>query len=80
MDDGGIGGKIVGEVAAGGEGELRVCAADDADEPGSFTVPMSSQVRWWVQPSAMSTVSSSVRLSGRVPLLVERPSRPCSGP
>ena len=32
-DDGGIGGKIVGEVAAGGEGELGLGTADDADEP-----------------------------------------------
>ena len=36
MDDGGVGGKVIGEIAAGGEGELRVGAADGADEPGQL--------------------------------------------
>ena len=36
MDDGGVGGKIVGEIAAGGEGEPGVGATDGADEPGQL--------------------------------------------
>ena len=36
MDDGGVGGKIVGEIAAGGKGEPGVGATDGADEPGQL--------------------------------------------
>ena len=36
VNDGGVGGKVVGEVAAGGEGELGLGTADSANELGQL--------------------------------------------